>query len=247
MEWGTFIAHPGIDAGITVFIQGMGFFFLLCALAALFIGRLPGLCRPILITGGVFLLILAFLYAKERFYLAAQFFEYTLQWGSPFLLVIFQRKGRENPDAGLRRWVKVAIALTFTCHGLFAMGIYPTPGSFLEMTMNILGVSQVEAVGILQVAGALDLVLSVLLFLPPSFSVPAAAYAVFWGFSTTIARIWAYARVMEWEGVLLQWLHESIMRMPHFLIPLAFLLFLLNDKAGIEEEKAGISGAGERS
>jgi len=224
MNWDDYIADARIDSTIQSGIQCMGGFYLLCALAAFLLPYYPRICRVLLLLGGISLIFLGALYAKEKFYLAAQFFEYSLQWGSPFLLLALHRKGKV--DRQLMFWTKAAIALTFTCHGLFAMGIYPTPGYFIEMVMNILGVSQAAAIDILWVAGILDLILSVLLFLPGKLPLYALAYAVFWGFSTTIARVWAYAGVMQWNDVLLQWLHESVMRAPHFLVPL-FLFMVL--------------------
>ena len=59
------------------------------------------------------------------------------------------------------------------------------------------------------------------IFLPWKWAKLFLGYAVLWGFGTTIARVWANFN-WEWlDYVLLQWLHESVMRMPHFLIPLA--------------------------
>ena len=42
--------------------------------------------------------------------------------------------------------LKVAIALTFTCHGLYAVGYYPRPGKFIQMTMTILGTNKEASV-----------------------------------------------------------------------------------------------------
>ncbi len=223
-DWGTYVGQT--DAGIQVFIQFVGVFYLICGLAALSIERFPRIGRPLLLTGGAALLLLAFLYTKEKFFLLPQFFEYALQFGSPFFLLVFYRqKGVVGPS--YRFWMKVAIALTFTCHGLFALGWVPTPGYFVEMVMNITGLDQSQSLAFLKVAGILDTVLSVMLFLPWRWSVLSAlAYAVFWGLATTAARVWSYSYVMGWDDLLLRWLHESIMRLPHFLVPL-FLLLLL--------------------
>lgn len=223
MEWGEYVRAPWVDEAIENLVQGTGVFYLLCALAALLITRFFKICRWLLVLGGISLIVLAFLYMKERFYWWPQFFEYALQWGSPFILLTYYRR---DASPGFQFWTKVAIALTFTCHGLFAMGLYPTPGYFIEMVMNILGLSQANAILFLKIAGVLDIIISVLLFLPWRWAVLSGlGYAIFWGGATTIARVWAYGLFLNWEQVLTQWLHESVMRIPHFMIPL--FLFLI--------------------
>lgn len=226
-DWGTYVGQT--DVGIQVFIQFVGGFYLVCALAALLIETVPRISRFFLPVGGASLIFLAFLYTKEKFYLLPQFFEYSLQFGSPFFLWAFYRN-RGAAGAAYQFWMKAAIALTFTCHGLFAMGIVPTPGYFVEMVMNITGLDQSGAFVFLKIAGILDIILSVMLFLPQRWSVlPALAYAVFWGLATTVARVWAYSYIMGWDDLLMRWLHESIMRLPHFLVPLFLLLYLWKD------------------
>jgi hypothetical protein len=224
MEWSEYVSSHRVDQGIQWLIQGTGFFYVLCAAAALLITRFPKICRFLLTLGGISLIFLAFLYTKERFYWWPQFFEYSLQWGCPFLLLAYYRRGAPPKFVW---WAKVAVALTFTSHGLFAMGVYPTPGYFIEMVIYILRFDQANAVLFLKIAGIMDLIISFLLFLPWQWMVLAGlGYAAAWGFATTIARVWAYSIILSWDQVLLQWLHESVMRAPHFLVPL-FLLLLL--------------------
>jgi hypothetical protein len=124
--------------------------------------------------------------------------------------------------------LKVAIALTFTCHGLYAVGYYPRPGKFIQMTMTILGTNKEASVIFLNIAGILDFVLSVLIFLPRRFALIGLGYAAFWGLATTAARVWANYIPEFWQDSLLTWTHESIMRMPHFMVPLAVMLWMLN-------------------
>jgi hypothetical protein len=230
MEWGEWASSSAVDAGIQRFIQGLGVLYLLCALAALGLRWAPRLCRPLLFLGGLSLGALALMYTKERFYVPAQFIEYTLQFGSPFLLLAWA--ARRLPERRLLWWMKVAAALTFTGHGLYALNVFPTPVHFHEMTISILGVGEAGAAWFLRVVGALDLTLSALLFFPRPWPLYAAAYAAFWGFCTAAARICAHLNPGYWDVALLEWWHESVMRVPHFLVPLAVVLMLIAGSMG---------------
>ena len=61
--------------------------------------------------------------------------------------------------------MKVAIAVTFISHGLYALNYYPRPGHFTEMVMDILGVKEATAILFLNVAGILDFVIAVGIFI----------------------------------------------------------------------------------
>lgn len=232
ISWREYVSSNVVDAFIDGLVSATGWFYLLCALAALFIGRLGRVGRAILWIGAANLIFLAALYCKEKFLFIGQFFEYTLQWGAPAMLAIISKAPEKEWSPRFVLAVKVAIALTFTCHGLYAVGFYPRPGNFLEMVMNILPLNETGAIHFLNTAGALDFALSIALFLPGRFPFFALAYASFWGLATSIARFWAYFHLEYWDSALLQWLHEAVMRFPHFLIPLALLLCLAGRRRG---------------
>jgi len=253
MTWETYITSMEVDQNIAFSIKIFGVLYLISALIALFINYLPRILHHLLILGALGLIFLAFLYCKERFFSIGQFFEYALQFGSPLFLwwwkgtetaTSTQSAGSSFSNSPLNQKMqqanemvltskipnkfllilKIAISLTFTCHGLYAVGYYPIPVSFMEMTMNILGVGEDTTKVFLKMAGILDFAVAIGIFLPWKWARIFLIYAIIWGFGTTIARIWAY---FDWEWldyVLLQWLHESVMRMPHFLIPLAVLV-----------------------
>jgi len=219
MDWETYISDFQVENNIQLGIKAIGFFYLFCALVALFIKKLPAIFKYVLVLGALNLIVLAILYCKERFFSIGQFFEYSLQFSSPLLLIYLLKK--PTITNSLLMVVKIMIALTFTAHGLYALGFYPRPVHFMEMTMNILGVMEDRAIQFLNIAGILDFVISIGIFLPWKWSKYCLWYAVFWGAATTAARIWANFN-WEWlDYVLVQWLHESVMRFPHFLIPLA--------------------------
>ena len=234
MDWETYISDVQVDNSIQLGIKGIGLFYFFCALVALFIKKLPIFFRYMLVVGAFSLILLAILYCKEKFFSIGQFFEYSLQFGSPLLLVYLLKKPTVTKP--LLMVIKIMIALTFTAHGLYALGFYPRPVHFMEMTMNILGVMEDRAIFFLNLAGVLDFVISIGLFLPWKWSKYCLWYAVFWGGATTAARIWANFN-WEWLNyVLVQWLHESVMRFPHFLIPLAVVIFLTFEKREVRTE-----------
>lgn len=220
-SWNEYVSTS--DGAIRTLVRAIGWFYLLGGFGAIFIRKFPKIIIPLLYAGSASLIILAALYAKEKFFHLGQFFEYTLQWSSALLLIALWRK--QTFTARMAFWLKIAIALTFTCHGLYAIGYYPRPGGFMEMTMNILHINDQQAVFFLKTAGVLDFLVSVLLFLPGRIGQIALAYCVFWGFFTTLARIWAHFYIEFFPNVFTQWLHESAFRFPHFLIPLIVLLW----------------------
>ena len=225
ITWREYVTSPQTDAFIQNLITGIGWFYLACALVALFVNRLGRVGRALLWLGAANLLFLAALYCKEKFFFIGQFFEYTLQWGAPVMLAILARNPDKPWTSRFMLFVKLAIALTFTCHGLYAVGFYPRPGNFMDMVMNILPVNETGAIHFLNTAGALDFLLSFALFLPGRWPMAALAYASFWGLATSLARLWAYFHWAFWDSALNQWLHESVMRFPHFLVPMALLLY----------------------
>lgn len=224
LDWQDYVRSAKVDRGIQLSIRITGGFYILCAIAAIFIDRLKKWAYTILYIGSAALFLLAFLECKERFFFLAQFLEYALQFSTPVFLILAHRQQKIGPR--LIFWMKLAAALTFVSHGLFAIGYYPTPGYFVEMVMNIMGVGQETAVQVLQLAGILDFIVGVLIFFPPKLALPALAYMIFWGFGTTIARVWGYFHPEIIVDILNQWFYQSLFRIPHFLIPL-FLFLLL--------------------
>ncbi len=234
MPWEEYITSMSVDKGIQSMIKGTGVFYLICALIALFVERLPKWTSKVLLMGAASLLILAALYCKEKFFSVGQFLEYSLQVGSPLFLYAVVRQQLEWKR--LLLYMKVALALTFVCHGLYAVNYYPLPGIFVEMMLNTLGASEATTYTLLNIAGVLDFVISIMIFLPFKYAQPAVLYAALWGLATALARIVSFFD-FEYVGESLhQWMHEMMYRFPHFLIPLAIWL-LMRGLRGVEVGK----------
>jgi hypothetical protein len=235
VTWSDWLNSPAAGRGIQYLIYGFGILYLLAAGAALAIGRRTGeptvsnghgpaaadrWLRVLLLLASGGLLILALLYWKERAYQLGQLIEYSLQVAAP----VFLLWGIRGPNQ--RQWwfVRLAIALTFIGHGLYAVGYYPRPGHFLQMTMVGLGVGQESAATILTAAGWLDFLAASLVLLPQRRLVRIGLYyCVVWGLLTTLARVWSNGQVYGLDSLLNRWVWESLYRIPHFLVPLATL------------------------
>ncbi len=237
LSWKEWVTKPASQAGIQHFITAMGGFYLLAALVVLFAERLPKKGVQIVLTAATaFLVLLALMYWKEKFFHLGQLFEYSLQIAALPLFMLSQNGGMPALRARAL-FIKAAIALTFICHGLYAIGAYPRPGDFVTMLMQGLWLSEEQAIIALYAAGLLDFTAAALLFAPELASRLrkreflarrlfriALWYCIIWGLLTALARVWAHFYLPFWLESLHQWTWQTIVRFPHFLIPLALLL-----------------------
>ena len=152
-------------------------------------------------------------------YIVIQLLEHAIQFGTPLLMGYYLHQKVSAAQSIF--WAKILIALTFLCHGLYALGVYTQPAHFLAMTQEILGLAVDEARLFLHVMGALDLWMAVALFIPSQQKV-ALLYAIIWGLLTAIARTWAFG-VFEgpgWSDTLHEIIPQTIFRLAHGLLPL---------------------------
>jgi hypothetical protein len=232
--WQEYVTSAAADRGIQTTITGFGIFYALMALLTLFIrSRHLKYFLWSYILASVSLVFLALLYAMEKFYHAGQFFEYAIQFSLP--LVFCYTLTRQMNRARLLLVLKIAIALTFSAHGLYAIGFYPQPGVFVDMFISILHVSEPVAKNMLFVAGILDFLVSVALFVP-RLARYALLYTALWGGLTAVARTWANFYFEFPLSSLHQNLYETLYRLPHMLVPLAafFILLKLNEKRQVD-------------
>ena len=228
-NWEDYVGDIKVDRGIQNGIKVIGFFYAIIALLVISIPKSgKKWLRPMLLVGASSLIFLAFLYSKERFYQAPQFWEYSLQFSTPIFL--FWWLVKEKWGKSMILGMKIAIALTFIAHGLYAAGVYPRPAHFTEMTMTILGLSEIQTGYFLQGIAVADFVASVLIFFQKPLSTIGLVYCIIWGFLTTIARFWGNFNVDWLMDTMQQWLYESIYRFPHFIIPLIVLILSTQSK-----------------
>lgn len=222
MTWNEWATSESVDANIQLSIRLTGVFYFICAGLSLFVQRTHTFIKVLLGIGCALLTSLAFLYYMDRFFQVGQLLEYAAQFMSPALL-IWAVSAKRVPPKGFELAIHIAVALTFICHGLYAFGYYPVPGNFVDMVIQILNVSDEQALLFLKIVAILDFAIGVTMLIP--FLKPFGyAYAVFWGFATTIARLWAY---VSWDLLgadLMRWMPEFLQRIPHATIPAVGLI-----------------------
>lgn len=224
MSWTEYTTSPLVDHLIQSSIKAFGFFYLFIAVFSLKVKTVKYVYFLYFSTLSLF--FLAFLSFVEKFFYVGMLIEYSLQFGAPMLLALVLTK-KMSPN--LIFLFKILIAGTFLGHGLFALGYYPTPGHFIDMIITVLGTRESEAIILLRIAGGLDILTVICLFIP-RFSIYALGFASFWGIVTAWARALSHIQVDTFLIDSHQWLFEVFCRFPHGLIPLGVLLFLKNKK-----------------
>ncbi len=219
--WTQYVTHPKVDYAIQILIKATGLFYLCCAFASFFIKKCPKKVSAFFLIGGaVSLAFLSFLYCKEKFFHLGQFFEYASQVLIPvFLYLSFN----SAPTKRLVFFINVAISLTFFSHGLYAMGFYPVPGSYIDMLLRVFPLQETQARTFIKIIGHIDLVMAVCVFIP-KVSTPFLIYGVVWGFLTAFARLFGNFYLPLFWDILNQWLPEVLYRIPHGVLPLFLIL-----------------------
>lgn len=232
ISWESYATSMATDSIIQTIIRGHGFLYLVCGVLCLLIRKnsLKSI-YGILWIGAFSLVVLAMLLTKNKFYHFTMFFEHAIQFGTPLALIWFIKK--QNVDK-LIRVLKVLIALTFTCHGIYALGSpFPLPANFVTMMLNILPVSEESARMILMLAAYMDFAVAIFIFIP-RLAKAALIYAAFWGLATALARVInGFTYEISWS-IIHQYLYAAVYRIPHGLIPL-LVYFLLRGNTSKSE------------
>jgi len=226
--WTEWVTSPAVDHSIEVMNDCLGFYLVLTGLLAVFIRPSNRLLRWLLAGAFVVLAFHHFLDWKEHFWQIGQLLELSLLTSSPLLYLHYTRFEVEDddgpgwgssPNFRLLRWL---IALTFTGHGLYAVGFHAVPANFVLMVQAGLGVGEEAARTLLVAVGVLDFVAALLLLLPNGKAQRAALlWIIPWALLTTTARMWSYGGLVSFGTLMTQWLPEVVVRLPHVLLPLA--------------------------
>lgn len=233
ISWEEFVGTGANDGVVQRWIGYIGWLYLAGCVLSLTV-RKGSKWQMIALAGGSGLLA-TMAYAK---FVSAQrqlpmLVEHGGQVLMPLLLVIALRFGvRHRATITL---AMVATILTFAGHGAYALGWHwPTPANFFGMTRVILGFEQEVARVFLLVAGILDLVICIGIFVP-LIRLYCVAWAAIWGFMTALARpVAGMSLDLNYWGSD-QFLHEAILRAPHFLIPLYLFLLWRKPKTAAQD------------
>ena len=227
IPWNEYATNLTVDKWIQISIKINGIIFIIGAIAAIYIRTSfnKKALRILIALGGYLLLLLAYLTLKERFFQHGQFFEHAMQIGLPFTL-LYAIKTKMSIER-ITVILKILVSLTFVSHGLYAAGIYPIPGHFIDMVIGSIGVTENTAVVLLKIAGILDFFIPILLFVP-KISKYALLYAFLWGTVTALARFTVNFNFNFISSSIHQTIYLVIYRLPHGLIPL--LIFIIQKK-----------------
>lgn len=219
-SWFDYATSKKVNNWVDGFTKTSSFIFLAAALVSLFWDKINGLKikRTIVTSALLILFVIGICMMKDKNYQYLLFFELFVQFAAPILLLINVRLDNIKSKTVINA-LKIAIASTFIAHGLFAMGLIYLPGHFVDMTIVILGVNETQATNFLYIAGVLDIVASIMIFIP-KLSKYALAYMIFWGFVTAFARLLFGFSQNFISATLHSSLYLLVYRLSHGIIPL---------------------------
>ena len=222
VSWYNYSTNLEVSFWIEKFTHFCGVLFLCSGFTVLFWKKLKSLRlkRFMLKLGITLLLVLTLLIFKSKNFRVLEIFEMLIQLSLPIALLKLTDSNKDK----VALFLKIAIALTFVAHGLYAMGIPFRPGHFIDMTIGITGLTESSAVLFLTIAGALDVLASLLLFNKHT-SRYALGYIFIWGLLTALARVvYGFSASFIFNS-LHESLYATVYRLPHGLI--ALVVFLL--------------------
>ncbi len=223
ISWDEFVGTGANDGFVQRWLGRIGWLYLICSIFTLTVRKNSWFQMAVLVGGSGLLVVLS--YAK---YLAAlrqlpMFIEHGGQMLIPVILVLALSFGvRHRAAVGT---AIVAVIMVFAGHGAYALGYHwPTPANFFGMTSVILHLESDTARVFLRAAGVLDFLVCIGLFIP-RLRRASVLYAAIWGLLTALARPVAgmSTDLIYWGAD--QYLHEAVIRAPHFMLPL-YLFFL---------------------
>lgn len=220
--WQNYVTNKNVnvDQWIDRLGIGIGAFWMFCAIAVLFLKETWKFGKYLLYIGSFSLSILALLYFKDKFWQVGQLFEYAIQVTAPLIFVHILYGGLNSPR--FRISLKVIIAITFICHGLYAYAYYPQPGMWIQWCMDILYFKEDQAARqFLILMGVLDFIAAGLLFVPSKYvSSLGLWYCIIWGILTSLARLVGNFYIeFIWES-LDQHAYQVLYRLVHGGVPL---------------------------
>ncbi|MCP4441822.1 MAG: hypothetical protein GY810_23190 [Aureispira sp.] len=223
-SWHEYVTDPKVDTFINNLGVTFGVFWAICASIILVLKPNRKWLRIPIYIGAALLIGLAFLYWKSKYYALGQLFEYSIQISTPILLVYAVLGGFNSHK--FRGALKVIIAISFICHGLYAYGYYPVPGPWLQWCLDVFMLpTESSAYTFLYLMGILDFLAAILIFFRPTFNI-AIWYCIIWGTMTALARIVANFYIDAPLYSLHQWGYETMFRLVHGGLP--FFLWLIS-------------------
>ncbi|NQX85095.1 MAG: hypothetical protein HRT67_04210 [Flavobacteriaceae bacterium] len=223
-SWDDYATNKNVNYWIDSVTKVSSIILFLSALVSIFWNKINNvkLKKNVISTGLSVLVFMGICLVKSKNYDILQFFELAIQFAVPLLLLFLKNNSLSNYPKQLFA-LKIIIALVFVSHGLFAMGVIYVPGHFIDMSIQILGVNETISKQFLFIVGLLDVVASILIFVP-KISKYAFYYIIAWGIITALARVISGFN----HNFILRSLHNllylTVYRLPHGLLPLVALI-----------------------
>ncbi len=150
--------------------------------------------------------------------------EYTSQWISPMILGLLLNENQGKNKITLTnkhiQLAKLGISLTFIGHGMYASGVYTTPGNYIDMMIVTFSITEHTARNLLRIIGIMDILAAISLYSPQIAFFP-LVYCLVWGFMTSIARLYMYDNSYDFTSY---WIFQFMVRTSHYSLPLLILL-----------------------
>lgn len=221
MDWDSFVGTGANDGFVQKWISRLWWPFLAFTILTLTTKRSSRAQMVCLCVGSLMLTVVSYAKYVQSHYQLPMFIEHGGQILMPVVLI----SGLVN---GARHAATVAVAMlaviaTFVGHGCYACAIWPTPPSFFAIIAVILGTEHEVNRNLLFIAGLADFGVCVGIFIP-ALRQPSTLYAACWGFLTAVARpVAGMSTELNYFGAD-QYVHEAILRAPHFILPLYLFL-----------------------
>lgn len=226
ISWYDYSTNLEVNYWIEFFTQFCGVLIFITSLVII-LGdafRSIKLSRILLKVSLVILVAYTLLLFKSKGYRILEIFEMFIQLSLPLALLLIDKKGK----VWITMFLKIAVALTFIAHGMYAMGIPFRPGHFIDMTIGITGFTENQSTYFLSIVGFLDVVAALLLFFSKTLKV-ALFYILIWGTLTALARVVYGFNISFVLGSLHNSLYATIYRLPHgFIAAVIGLIFYTN-------------------
>jgi len=228
LKWEKYVTDLSIDHRIQNVIIGIGIFLFIVAISCIFIKISKRLIGYLIAISGGLLVLLSVAYWKEFFWDIPQFLEMTAQWMSPFIFLSVVHAFDKNIN--VFRLLNYTLVFTFVGHGLYAIGVYPLPGNWVDMVINTFHCNETSAKIFIKVFGVLDIIAAIFIFLP-NFRKIGFYYMLIWGFLAAFGRL--SGNYIPDLGII-PFIHanlgEFVYRVPQFLLALMGLYLLIEQK-----------------
>ncbi|WP_186775708.1 hypothetical protein [Rubripirellula tenax] len=233
-SWDDFVGSGAGDGLVQKWIARIWLLYLMCAFLSVTVREKSWIQMFGLVIGSGMLTLLSYAAYVSSQNQLPMFIEHGGQMLIPILLVMALAFGASHKATVIT--AMIALVMTFAGHGCYATGLWPTPGKFYAMTTLILGVEYPTAQALLRTAGILDFWVCIGICIP-FLRRSCAFYATVWGCLTAIARpVAGMSWGLNYWGAD-QYMHEAVLRSPHFLIPLYLFLNWRQPRSAVNTDK----------